>query len=74
MGWGPPAKTDSDGNGGQVLVYSNRVYAPFPQGTVDYYEYRLFYVNSSDRVYHWLIKRSPNPPDRLDVRMLLQVR
>lgn len=72
MQLGPPTKTDSDGGSGQILVYANRIYVPAMgyNPAIDMWQYKMFYVNSSDIIYHWLYRRNPNPPERIDVRVL----
>lgn len=74
LSFGPPSRSESDGQGGEILVYSRRVYGNFPSGVVDYFEHRMFYIDTQNSVYHWLITRNPNPPDRLDMQMSLKVR
>jgi len=69
--WGPPVQTTSDGNNGEILVYANRIYYVLATGPVDYWEYRMMYVNAAGKIYHWLFKRNPNPPNRIDMRVLL---
>lgn len=70
MSWGPPAKTEHDGNGGTILVYARRVYYNTMGNIVDYYEYKMFYVNKDNWIYHWLYRKNPNAPDRIDVKLL----
>lgn len=70
--WGPPVQTASDGRGGEILTYAQRVYSEVGGTIVDYWDYRLFYVNSKDIVYHWMMRRSPNPPTTVNVRVLGQ--
>jgi len=70
--WGAPDKIVPDENGGEILIYSNRVYAQLSSGaTVDYYLYRMLYADPNGKLYHWFWKKSPNPPERIDVRMLV---
>lgn len=71
MQWGPPTSTSSDGAGGDVLMYATRVYRQLPNGsTLDSWHYRIMYANADGRLYHWIYRSSPNPPERVDVRFL----
>ena len=70
MSWGAPTQTSSDGNGGEILTYANRVYYMMGQNTVDYWVYKMMYADASGKLYHWLYRKSPNPPERVDVRIL----
>lgn len=60
LNWGPPSQTDSDGNGGEILTYSNVYKSPF---TGDYFDkIRLMYVDASAKVYAWRqYQRKVNP-------------
>lgn len=69
--FGPPPQTASDENGGNVFVYSQRHYGNFNGSVVDYWEYKMFYINQSGIVYHWRIERSPNPPTRIDLNLFI---
>ena len=70
MNWGPPTQTTSDGKDGEILIYAHRVYYQLTTGTVDYWDYRMMYANGLGTLYHWLYRRSPNPPERVDIRIL----
>lgn len=68
--WGPPTKTDSDGQGGEILTYDKTVTLGQTPGTVygngnggiNYTRpnnnvvtrSRMFYVNQQGKIYHWL--------------------
>lgn len=67
--FGPAAKTSSDGEGGEVLVWGQRLYNSFTGNS--FYKYTMFYLNSNNKVYHWLIQRGAIPPERLDVRLFV---
>ena len=69
MSWGPPSSITSDGDGGEVLIYAQRIYVPAYR--IDYYNYKLMYVNSRGTIYHWLTRRSPNPPEQIDVNLFV---
>lgn len=64
MQWGPPAREDSDGEGGEIVIYAKE--ASFPSDTVRYYNYVVFYLNSENRIYNWLTKREQVSPDQID--------
>jgi hypothetical protein len=68
--WGPPAQTTSDGGTGEILVYARRVYYQLGTNPVDYWEYRMMYADKSGTIYQWLYRKNPNPPERVDVRLL----
>lgn len=70
MSWGPPTQTTSDGKDGEVLIYAQRVYYQLTTGPVDYWDYKMMYANGLGTLYHWIARRSPNPPERVDVRVL----
>jgi len=73
MQWGPPTQTTSDGKDGEILIYATRVYHNLPNGSVsDYWNYRMMYADEIGRLYHWMYRRNPNPPERVDVRILTQ--
>lgn len=67
MKWGPPARTASDGGTGEILVYANQVY--IPQYNLNYYDYKMFYVNSDGKIYHWMTKREQIPPTQIDLNI-----
>lgn len=68
MNWGPPAKTASDGAGGEILVYSDEVYMA-PSTIYDnsggsstrparrYWNYKMFWVDTEGKIYHWKAER-----------------
>lgn len=79
MGFGPASRIASDGNGGEILIYSkirqiNRdVLRLSADGTLYneqrvpdvYYQHKMFYLDSRNKVYHWLIESNNIPPERL---------
>lgn len=78
VSWGPPQQTQSDGDGGEVLIYSNRVYSPPIQlatggwlPATDYYHNRMMYVNDNNKIYSWRTSNTPNPPTRVDLDIYL---
>lgn len=64
LSWGPPTRTTSDGNGGEVLVYSNQ----FAYNYQSYWKHTMFYVNSYNKVYHWIIQKNAIPPTQVIIR------
>ena len=55
--WGPPTKYDSDGKGGEILMYeqskvlSTYTYGTWVQNVVIYYTY--MYADPKGYLYHW---------------------
>ncbi len=78
LSWGPPSSTTSDGGDGEILIYSRRVYVPAQQygqyrsPGVDYYNYKMFYVNSQGTIFSWRTENNPNPPERVDVEVYVR--
>jgi len=68
MSWGPPQRTDSDGNNGEVLVYSKQVY--MPNLSVNYWDYTMIYVNDLGKIYHWKTSKQSIAPTQIDVRFV----
>lgn len=56
--FGLPDQSGSDGNGGEVVVYT----ASYFYGSNVWYKNRAFYLNSNGKVYRWLVKTTPQPP------------
>jgi hypothetical protein len=69
MNWGPPQRTASDGGTGEILVYSRHVYMNLPSGLINYYEYKMMYINSEGRIYHWMIQNQQVPPTQIDLNV-----
>lgn len=67
MSWGPPAATAPDGGTGKILVYSSQVYVP--QYSMNYYDYRMFYIDRHGLVYHWNTQRQQVPPTQIDLNV-----
>jgi len=73
--WGPPSKVESDGNSGEILVYAQHGFVPLSTGqTVNYWLYKMMYVNQSGKIYHWIWRKMPNPPEQVDVRLFVTYR
>lgn len=68
MSWGPPSTTTSDGNGGQILIYAKRdLY--MPQTGVTWWQYKMLYVNSENKIYHWRTEINPEPPQTINLNI-----
>jgi hypothetical protein len=67
MSWGPPARTASDGGTGEILIYARQVY--IPQYNMNYYDYKMMYVNSDGKIYHWITQRQQVPPTQIDLNI-----
>lgn len=69
MSWGPPSASNSDGNGGKVLTWSNPLYLTLPNGqALNMYQYKDMYINSSGKIYSWRTHNERIPPVQVDVR------
>lgn len=64
MSWGPPESTAPDGNGGEIITYSQRVANQY----ADYTMKANFYINGSGVVYHWTYNQVPNAPTRVIIQ------
>lgn len=66
--WGPPARTASDANGGEIYIYESRsmVY------NVVRYNHRMFYINSDDKIYFWRTESGPVPAQQLNVNLYIR--
>lgn len=84
MNWGAPTRSADDGNGGEILVYAKQVYIQAPSNSyynssgqmvtsqaqpINYWEYKMFYVNGSGVIYHWLVQREQIPPMQIDLNV-----
>ena len=65
MSYGPPARTASDGNNGEILVYAKNI--NIPDYHLNYWKYTMFYINPAGTVYHWLIRNENIPPSQIDL-------
>lgn len=68
--WGPPVRTASDGDDGQILVYSTSAYNAYLRITT--YRYRMFYVNREKIIYHWITQGGQVPPQQLDIDLYIR--
>ena len=55
--WGPPTRYESDGKGGEILIYERSVTRGSVIGNT-YYEntrhpYQMFYADSDGKIYYW---------------------
>lgn len=74
MQWGPPSKTVSDGKDGEILIYAMQGFVPLSTGqTVNYWLYKMMYVRN-DKIYHWLWRKLPDPPERVNVNLFVSYR
>jgi hypothetical protein len=67
MSWGPPARTASDGGTGEILIYVRQIY--IPQSNMNFYDYKMIYVNSGGKIYHWLTQTQQVPPSQIDLNV-----
>ena len=65
--WGPPARTASDGGDGEILIYARQVY--IPQYQMNYYDYKMFYVDSNGKIYYCRTERQNIPPTQIDLNI-----
>lgn len=84
MSWGPPARITEDGNGGEILVYAKQVYLPGGSSTfysdngtastsyrnsINYWDYKFMYANSSGIIYYWMIRKEQIPPQEINLNV-----
>lgn len=80
MNWGPPAKISDDGNGGEILVYAKQIYLPsstFYDGvggsstsqSLNMWSYRMFYVDSNQKIYYWRSQNVRIPPTEINLNI-----
>ena len=63
--WGPPARTESDGDGGEILIYARQIY--IPQYRMNYWDYKMMYCHKDGEIYHWVTSRQNIPPTEVVV-------
>ena len=63
--WGPPNSVASDGNKGEVYIYSTQ--CSRLNGQVYWYN-RMLYLNENEKVYYWMVKEENVPPTQIDIR------
>lgn len=55
--WGPPDRYESDGKGGEILIYESKqtrgavMYGTYIEKTT--YPYKMFYADPNGKLYHW---------------------
>lgn len=55
--WGPPSRYESDGKGGEILIYEQKVtrgaviYGTYQERTT--YPYKMFYADKDGKLYYW---------------------
>jgi len=82
MKWGSPARTASDGENGEILVDAKPVYIPETTGLATpsnpnpstspgktFWDYKMFWVNSDGKIYHWMTQRQQVPPQQIDLNV-----
>jgi hypothetical protein len=84
MSWGPPTRTGDDGAGGEILVYAKQVYISPSTSTfydnnggsssttsqaVNYWDYKMFWINTEGKVYHWMTQQQQIPPTQIDLNI-----
>jgi hypothetical protein len=52
---------------GYTSYYAKQVY--IPQYNMNYYDYKMFYVNSEGKIYHWITQRQQVPPTQIDLNI-----
>jgi hypothetical protein len=70
LSWGPPARTTSDGDNGQILIYANQFY--YAQWNMTVYNYRMFYVDKDGKIYSWRTEHGQVPPEQMDVNLYVR--
>ena len=65
---GPPARTASDANNGEIYIYESRsmVY------NVVRYNYAMFYINKDDKIYSWRTESGPIPAQQMNVNLYIK--
>lgn len=75
---GPPQRTASDGNNGEILVYANQIstsggtfYSDNGSASSNqekmYWKYTMFYADSEGKLYHWRTSTEYIPPTQIDL-------
>lgn len=87
MSWGPPARVERDGAGGEILVFAQQVNIPPQTSTfydgyggsttstlpgVNYWDYKMFWVNQNGVIYHWMTQRQQIPPQHLNLDVYIK--
>ena len=78
MSWGPPQRTASDGNNGEILVYAKQIstggssfYSDNGSATTSqrrmYWKYTMFYADSEGKIYYWRTSTEYIPPTQIDL-------
>ena len=84
LSYGQPNRKTSDGNSGEIWVYAENIYnppttiyttgGPVTTPSKNYWKYKMFYINKSGNVYHWLVKYMDIPPQRIDMTIYENIR
>lgn len=66
--WGPPNRTDPDGNGGKILTFSTRKAFASSSINYDFTDNTHMYVNKDGKIYGWKTGRVQNLPQQVIIR------
>lgn len=71
LSWGPPTKIVSDGNKGEIYIYSKHIYMQATQyyAGCNYYRYNMMYINFLGKIYSWRIENKNVPPTQIDLNI-----
>jgi hypothetical protein len=69
MQLGPPDRTASDGDGGEILIYSTQQYNSYTGQVI--YHCRMFFANRGGIIYHWMTKGSVVPPQQMNIDLYI---
>ena len=61
--YGEPARAESDGRTGTIMVYADKVSGQ----KAPTYDYKIFYLNKEGKVYSTLTKTVNIPPERINM-------
>lgn len=61
LNWGAPSRTASDGNGGEILVWSNQ----YSYNYQAFWKHTMMYFNQYGKAYHWVVQRNAIPPTQV---------
>lgn len=81
MSFGIPSRIESDGAGGEIVVFAQQIYQAPSNNTIyteggsstvhnsgyNFWAYKLFFINKEGKVYHWLTQNQQIPPTQIDL-------
>lgn len=82
MSFGIPSRIESDGAGGEIVVFAQQVYQAPSNSTIytnsgssstvhnagyNYWSYKMFFINKEGKIYHWLTQNQQIPPTQIDL-------